>query len=136
LFPEIYEEVLGLLKRGVKVYILKNPSILKKLRIENSMRKSDKDDAVLLSKTSRDRSKLLTVQEVKKRVELRALISEYQLLSRRVKTLRQWIKNNGYDYNLKDAVRLMGKDKKDVAKKIVNYSPIMLSIRRFVECLE
>ena len=33
LFPEIYSEVLELLKRGAKVHLLKNLSILKKLRM-------------------------------------------------------------------------------------------------------
>jgi hypothetical protein len=36
LFPEIYEEVLELLKKGVKVCLLRDASILKKLRIENN----------------------------------------------------------------------------------------------------
>jgi len=34
LFPEICEEVLELLKRGVKVYLLKDTRVLKKLRLK------------------------------------------------------------------------------------------------------
>jgi|GEM_PF-5631434 len=37
---------------------------------------------------------------------------QYELLSKRIKTLKQWIKNDGYDYELKDSVRLMEKDKR------------------------
>lgn len=33
--------------------------------------------------------------------------------------MKQWIKSDGYDYELKDAVKLMEKDKKDVGKRIV-----------------
>ena len=47
------------------------------------------------------------------------MINKYELLSKRIKTLKQWIKNDRYDYELKDSGRLMEKDKKDVAKKII-----------------
>ena len=50
LFPEIYEEILELLKRDIEVYLLKNTSILKKLRRENNLEKSDEIDALTLSK--------------------------------------------------------------------------------------
>jgi len=119
LFPEIYEEVLELLKRGIKVYLLKNPSILKKLRIENNLRKSDENDSVLLSKISKDGFRALTIQEMEKRVELKPWINKYELLSKRVKVLKLWIKNDGYDYKLRDSVRLMEKDKEEVARKII-----------------
>ena len=44
LFPELYEEVLELLRRGVKVYLLKDTTKLKKLRIENNLKKTDNED--------------------------------------------------------------------------------------------
>ena len=119
LFPEIYEEVLELLKRGVKVYLLKNVRILKKLRLENNLKKSDENDAVILSKISKDGFRLLTLQEVEKRAKLRPLINKYELLSKRIKTLKTWINRDGYEYKLKDDVRLMEKDKEEVAKKII-----------------
>ena len=119
LFPEIYEEVLELLKRDVKVYLLKDTSILKKLRLENNVKKSDENDAILLSKVSKDGFRALTVQEMEKRVKLRPWINKYELLSKRIKALKQWIKNDGYDYELKDSVKLMEKDKREVAKKII-----------------
>jgi len=43
LFPEIYDEVLELLRRGVRVYPLKDTTKLKKLRMENNMKKSDEE---------------------------------------------------------------------------------------------
>ena len=88
MFPEIYEEVLGLLKRGIKVYILKDARILKKLRIENNLRKTDKNDVIMLSKISKDDLKTLTVHEMEKKVELRPLINRYELLSKRITTLK------------------------------------------------
>ena len=119
LFQEIYEEVLELLKKSVRVYLLKDVSILKRLRMENNLKKSDENDAILLSKVSKDGFRALTVQEMEKRVKLRPWINKYELLSERVKALKQWIKNDGYNYELKNTIRLMEKDKKDVTKKIV-----------------
>ena len=119
LFPEIYEEVLELLKRGVKVYLLKDARILRKLRLENNLRKSDKNDSALLSTISKDAFRALTVEEMEKKVKLEPLINKYELLSKRIKTLKQWIKNDRYNYDLENAVKLMEKDKKDVAKKII-----------------
>jgi hypothetical protein len=81
--------------------------------------KSDENDAILLSKTSRDEFRVLTIQESEKKVELNPWINRYELLSKRIMTLKMWIKNDGYDYKLRDSVRLMERDKKDVAKKIV-----------------
>ena len=119
LFPEIYEEVLELLRRGIKVYLLKDTRMLKKLRMENNIKKSDVNDAVILSKIPRDGFRLLTIQEMEKKAMLWPLINKYELLSKRIKTLKTWIKNDGYDYELKDSVKLMEKDKKDVTKKII-----------------
>jgi len=119
LFPEIYEEVLELLKRGVKVYLLKDVRILKKLRIENNLKKTDENDVVLLLKIPRSGFRLLTVQEVEKKAKLWPLINKYELLSKRIKTLKIWINKDGYDYELKESIRLMEKDKKDVVRKII-----------------
>lgn len=119
LFPEIYEEVLELLKRNIEVYLLKNTRMLKKLRLENNMEKSDGNDSILLSKISKDCFRLLTIQEMEKKVKLCPLINKYKLLSKRIKTLKTWINRDGYEYKLKDDVRLMEKDKEEVAQKII-----------------
>lgn len=41
LFPAIYDEILELLRKGSKVYYLKDVIMLKKLRKENNLRKMD-----------------------------------------------------------------------------------------------
>ena len=122
LFPEIYEEVLELLRRDIKVYLLKDTRMLKKLRLENNMKKNDKNDAILLSKISRDEFRALTVQEMEKKTKLEPLINKYELLTKRIKKLKQWIKNDKYDYRLRDSIRLMEKDKDEIARKIVKIS--------------
>jgi hypothetical protein len=118
LFPENYNDILRLLKRGVKVYLLKYPSMLKKLRLQNSLKKSDENDALMLSKVPKECFKALTIQEMERRVKVQPLINEYELLSRRIKTLKQWVKNDRYDW-LRDDIRLMEEDKKKIAEKIV-----------------
>jgi predicted peroxiredoxin len=42
-FPELYDEVFELLRRGIKMYVLKDSAKLKKLRMENNMKKSDEE---------------------------------------------------------------------------------------------
>jgi hypothetical protein len=119
LFPEVYTEILWLLKKDVKVYLLKYPSILKKLRLQNNLKKSDEVDSQLLSKIPREYFRALTIQEMERRVKVQPLINEYELLSRRIKTLKMWIKRDRYDYGLRDSVRLMEKGKEETAKKII-----------------
>ncbi len=87
--------------------------------MENDIKKTDENDAIKLSKISKDGFRALIVQESEKKVELNPWINRYELLSKRIMTLKMWIKNDGYDYKLIDSVRLMERDKKDVAKKIV-----------------
>jgi hypothetical protein len=119
LFPEIYDEILQLLRRSIKVYLLKDTTILKKLRRENNLLKSDENDALMVSRVPGKSFRALTVQEMEKKVELQPLFNEYELLSKRIKTLKQWIKNDGYNYKLRDSIMLMERDKEETVKKIV-----------------
>jgi hypothetical protein len=73
----------------------------------------------LLSRIPGDYFRVLTAEEMGRRIELDTLISRYERLTRRIKTLRQWIKNDGRDYGLMDAVRQMRKEKEDAARKII-----------------
>jgi hypothetical protein len=118
LFPEIYADILWLLKKDVKVYLLKYPSMLKKLRRENNVRKSDEVDALMLSKIPREYFRALTIEEIEKKIKVQPLINEYELLSRRIKALKQWVRNDGYDW-LRDDIRLMEENKKKLAEKII-----------------
>ncbi|MCL7389878.1 MAG: hypothetical protein LZ173_08135 [Thaumarchaeota archaeon] len=119
LFPENYNEILELLKRDVKVYTLKDTRMLKKLRKENNLKKSDEIDSQLLSKIPKEYFRAFTIQEIERKVKLQPLINKYELLSKRIKTLKMWIKRDGYDYRLRDSLRLMEEDKEEIAKKII-----------------
>jgi hypothetical protein len=119
LFPDVYDDVLRLLKRDVKVYVLKDTRMLKKLRKENNLKKSDETDALLLSKIPRECFRALTIQEMERKVKVQPLINKYKLLSKRIKTLKMWIKHDGYDYRLRDSLRLMEENEEEIAKKII-----------------
>ena len=62
-FSELYDELIELLRKGVKVYELKDCILLKKLRIESNVKKSDEVDAMLLSRIPREMFRQLTVEE-------------------------------------------------------------------------
>jgi hypothetical protein len=85
IFPQIYEELLELIEGGVKIFLLKNTRLLKRLREENEAEKSDEADAKLLSKILRTYFRELTLQGVK----LLQLIDRYEKCARWKKTVQQ-----------------------------------------------
>jgi len=50
MFPQIYEELMELIEMNAKIFLLRNISLLKRLRKESKVEKSDEADAKLLSK--------------------------------------------------------------------------------------
>ena len=118
LFPEIYDEVLELLERGVKVYILKDLRVLKKLRLQNNLRKSDEVDAQLLSMIPRDGFRLLTINEIKFKMKMRPLINKYEKIVRWRATLKKLL-SQGFDYNFRESIRLMENDCERISREII-----------------
>jgi hypothetical protein len=86
MFPQIYEELMELIEKCVKVFLLKNTRILKKLREENGVEKSDEADARLLSAIPRNHFKQLTLEELR----LLQLINMYERYSEWKKIIQQW----------------------------------------------
>ncbi|MCL7402637.1 MAG: hypothetical protein LZ168_07635, partial [Thaumarchaeota archaeon] len=118
LFPENYDEILELLKRSIKVYLLKDTTVLKKLRSENNLRKSDEVDALMLSKIPREYFRELTAREVELKIAVRPLINRYEWIVEKRKILKQW-KSRGYDYGFGESIRAMEADRKKVEREIV-----------------
>jgi hypothetical protein len=118
LFPEVYNEILELLKRGVKVYVLKDTRMLKKLRLENGLRKSDENDVLMLSKIPREYFRELTAGEVELKVAVRPLVNRYEWIVEKRKMLKQW-KSRGYDYGFGESIRAMEADRKKIEREIV-----------------
>ena len=118
LFPELYEEVLELLRRGVKVYLLRDATKLKKLRIENNLKKSDESDAMLLARIPKEMFRPLMVEEIEIKIKVEPLIRKYRWIARWKKTLKKFIKE-GFDYNFREAVRLMRVDEAKLSREII-----------------
>jgi len=118
LFPELYHEILELLKRGVRVYLLKEPIKLKKLRIENNLKKSDENDAMLLSRIPREGFRPLMIEELEIKMRMRPLINKYERIVRWKKTLKKLVKD-GFDYNFKESIRLMEAHWNRISEEII-----------------
>jgi len=114
IFPQIYEELLELIRRGVKVLLLRNTRILKRLREENHVRKSDEADARLLSAIPKDHFRQLTIREVR----LLKLIGEYEMYVRWGKIIRQWMQICPLD-SFKESVKELRCIANRYARKII-----------------
>jgi hypothetical protein len=118
LFPENYNEILELLKKSTKVYLLKDTGVLKRLRLQNNLRKSDENDALILSIIPREYFRELTAGEVGLKIAVRPLINRYEWVVEKRKILKQW-KNRGYDYGFGESIRAMEADRLKISREII-----------------
>jgi len=118
LFPEIYGEVLKLLKKDIKVYLLRDTTILKKLRIQDNLKKSDEADVRMLSRVPRECFRELTVKEMELKIAVRPLINRHEWIVEKKKILKQW-RSRGFDYNFGESIKAMEADRKRIGYKIV-----------------
>jgi len=118
LFPEIYNEILELLRKDTKIYLLKDTGVLKKLRKENNLRKSDEVDALMLSKIPREYFRELTAGEVELKVDVRPLVNRYEWVVEKRKMLKQW-RSRGYDYGFGGSIRAMEADRVKIGNEIL-----------------
>jgi len=114
MFPQTYEELLELIERGVKVFLLKNTRMLKRLRVENHIKKSDEADARLLGIIPRSCFKQLTAREIC----LLKLIGEYEMYVRWGKIIRQWAQIHPSSF-LKESARRFRCIVNQYARKII-----------------
>jgi hypothetical protein len=118
LFPEIYNEILELLKKSTKVYLLKDTKVLKRLRLQNNLSKSDENDALILSIIPREYFRELTAGEVELKIAVRPLVNRYEWIVEKRKILKQW-KNRGYDYGFGESIRAMEADRLKISREII-----------------
>jgi len=118
LFPEIYEEVLELLKRGVKIYLLKDTRIIKRLRLQNNLKKTHKNDSLILSWISKDLFRRLNIEDMEFKIKIKPLINKYKQMVRWKKRLKGLI-SRGFDYNFKEPIKLMEKDLRRTVNEII-----------------
>jgi hypothetical protein len=114
IFPQIYEELLELTEKGVRVFLLKNTRMIRRLREENGVKKSDEVDARLLSAIPKDHFRQLTIREVR----LLKLIGEYEMHVRWGKIIRQWMQICPLD-PLKESVKRLRCIANRYARKII-----------------
>jgi hypothetical protein len=107
-----------LLERGVKVYILKDLRLLKKLRLQNNLRKSDEVDAQLLSMIPRDGFRQLKVEEIEFKMKMKPLINKYEKIVRWRATLKKLL-SQGFDYNFRESIRLMENDSRRISREVI-----------------
>jgi hypothetical protein len=114
IFPQIYEELMELIEKGVKVFSLRNTRILKRFREENGVEKSDEADAKLLGIIPRSCFKQLTAKEIC----LLKLIGEYEMHVRWGKIIRQWAQIHPSSF-LKESARRLRCIANRYARKII-----------------
>jgi len=114
IFPQIHEELMELIEKGVKVFSLRNTRILKRLREENGVEKSDEADARLLGIIPRSCFKQLTAKEIC----LLKLIGEYEMHVRWGKIIRQWAQIHPSSF-LKESARRLRCIANRYARKII-----------------
>jgi len=104
LHQEIYREVSEVLKRGVRVYLLRDASLIKKVRDEKKMEKSDENDVIVLSQIPSEYFRPLTVGEIEKKVRINSLVNYYTNIVKLKKTLSQWVASSRvWTVNLEEA---------------------------------
>jgi len=127
IFPQNYEEIMKLIERGIKVFILRNTRLLKRLREEDKIKKSDEADAQLLSRIPRTFFRELTFREVK----LLQLINEYEKYAKWKEIVKIWITKSCSSDPFKECVRKLRLIRDSYARRIVKevikdekYAPI------------
>lgn len=114
----IYNEVLGLLEKGSRVYVLRDTRLIKKMRMENNLRKSDENDVYILSLIPKKYFRELTARDV----EVKTLVHAYLEFDRDVIRLKQKarIRSGVIDYSFyEDIAKEVERKKNEVRKKIL-----------------
>lgn len=137
LFPENYGEVLKMLGKGIKIFLLTETKLIKKLRVQNNVRKTDENDSKVLSLISKECFRNVSVEEIRRRMEMQPLIAKYEVLTRRIKTLKQWLKDGQTSEEIRKEIvktsREFEKERSKIGREIIsalgeNYRKILEKI--------
>jgi len=133
LSPKIYDDLLVLLRQGVKVYLVRKLKLIKKFRDKFKMGKSDENDAIVLSLMPKDAFRPVTLEEVEIKASLHPLVQKWASLSKRLKTLKRWendgIKSKYLPLFKKDLER----EKDRLEKEIMKVAKEKIEMYRWVE---
>ncbi|MEM0482065.1 MAG: hypothetical protein QXM16_04155 [Nitrososphaerota archaeon] len=115
---EVYHIVLKLLKRGVRVSALRRRDILSKLRAENSVKKTDENDAKILSKIDNTYYRELREDEIESGI----MLQKYHNVQKVLKLAKQLDSDGKVINQLRRTKRRLMKMIIDKAEEIVpNY---------------
>lgn len=137
LFPENYSEVLKMLEKDIKIFLLTETKLIKKLRVQNNVRKTDENDSKVLSLISKECFRNVSVEEIRRRMEMQPLIAKYEVLTRRIKTLKQWLKDGQTSEEIRKEIvktsREFEKERSKIGREIIsvlgeNYRKILEKI--------
>jgi hypothetical protein len=100
------------------VYLLRDTEVFKRLRLQNNLKKSDENDALMFSKVAKEYFRELTVKEMELKIAVRSLINRYGWIVEKRKMLKQW-KSRDYDYSFGEPIRATEADRVKIGKEIV-----------------
>ncbi|MEM3921637.1 MAG: hypothetical protein QXG25_01980 [Nitrososphaerota archaeon] len=112
LFQRLHEEVLELLRRGVKVFRLKEVRLIKRLRESNGIEKSDESDAYILSLIPDEFYRELSAEEL----QLKRLVSEYLAVDRLIVKLKSC--GDRLKLDLRESIKALEMRKEEIAERI------------------
>ncbi|MEM2069755.1 MAG: hypothetical protein QXY32_08545, partial [Nitrososphaerota archaeon] len=75
LLPSNYDEVYELISDGKKVYLLREPRLIKRMRAQNNLKKNDENDALILSTIPKEFFRELKLEEIQVKKQLQPFIS-------------------------------------------------------------
>ncbi|MEM3397901.1 MAG: hypothetical protein QW724_03810 [Nitrososphaerota archaeon] len=120
LLPSNYDEVYELISNGKRVYILREPKHIKRVRAQNNLKKNDENDARALSIIPKDFFRELKLEEIQLKKQLQPLVSRYEVLTKRIKTLKQWLKDSNDLQLEKSLINRYRREKTKIGDEIHN----------------
>ncbi len=106
-----------MISNDVKVYLLREGKLIKQKRVENNFRKTDENDAIVLSMISKEFFRELKLEEIQVKKQLQPLISRYEVLTKRILILKQWLKDSD-NSQLKSLIKELEKEKEKIGDEI------------------
>jgi len=130
---KIYDDLLTLLRQGVKVYLVRKLRLIKEFRDKFKMKKNDENDAIVLSLMPKDAFRPVTLEEVEIKASLHPFIQKWVSLSKRLKTLKRW-ESDGFESKLLPLFKKeLEREKDRLEKEIMRIAREKIEMYRWAE---
>ena len=87
--------------------------------MENNMRKSDENDAMLLARIPKEKFRPLAIKELELKMQMKPLINKYEQIMKWKKILKG-LMSRGFNYNFEEALKLMEKIGRNYLRRSLN----------------